>query len=175
MYEDIKNNLQQLLCEAELVAMTTEQRRTYLTEQHFIITTHTSLKKMDKAKFQSLNLFTSFIPVRYEFSKYTTLLNLPLSRSTKQRTNKHNLTLLHTTTTLASNSRQENSATQQWQKARQKRRYCTDAYFGYRCHLWHLSRQYAHYEVDYMVSKVDWGDTAFVFTQPHPWPVTRLQ
>lgn len=35
-YEDIK----QLLCEAEWVAMTTEQMRAHLTKQHFIITTH---------------------------------------------------------------------------------------------------------------------------------------
>lgn len=32
MYEDIKNKLQRLLCEAEWVAMTTEQMRAYLTK-----------------------------------------------------------------------------------------------------------------------------------------------
>lgn len=63
MYEDIKNKLEQLLCEAEWVAMTTEQRRTYLAEQRYVITTYFTLKnghgKISNIK-TSLHIFYQF-------------------------------------------------------------------------------------------------------------------
>lgn len=134
-----------MLCEAERVAMTTEQIRAYLTKQHFIITTHFMFKNGQKKK--------NFV---YQFHTSLIIQFCCIFFSTEEYKSSHR----HLTILAASSRRVRKwQDTLHWQSP-----LWAWMLFG------RFTRQYAQYKVDYLVIRWDQGRTALLVFIPLDYP-----